>query len=117
MFNKFNKNIAKETTITKAVILDYLIEESNILEIKEGDEAWINITTRELSEILFYISESAIKKSILELQKEEYLKSKNLNRTKFDQSKWYLVTNKAKKFYTKEMSYKWQKDECFQKKS
>ena len=103
MNHSFNIEVACKLNISKAILLENFYfwikhNKANNTNFHDG-EYWTYNSTRAFSELFPYMSESCIKKNLLQLINDGYLIEGNYNKLGMDRTKWYTFTKKTKEIY------------------
>lgn len=95
----FNVHIATELGIPAAVMLSHFMfwcEKNKANRKHEHDGLyWTYNSVSAFEELFPYLSRSSIKSAIKKLEDAGYLVSGNFNKSAYDRTKWYAVTDKA----------------------
>lgn len=100
MIHYFATDIAKEYGLAPAVIFQniaYWIEHNRANETNfyEGDY-WTYNSVRALTELFPYLTKKQISSSIQKLKNEGLIKTGNFNKSAYDRTMWYALTEKGK---------------------
>ena len=104
MQHNFNTKIAKMFGLPQAVIFQniwYWVKR-NELDNKNCFEGrwWVYGSVREMSERFNYLTQNQIRKAINDLVKGEMLIKGNFNKTAYDRTAWYSLTDKGYGIYS-----------------
>ncbi len=98
MTHNFNIGIAIKTDLEKAILLYNInfwvsTNKANNRN-KHGNSYWSYNSSKAFAEIFPYMKQSTISRKLNELVNDGWLLSGNYNKTSFDRTKWYTITNK-----------------------
>lgn len=108
MNHSFNTEFAKRYGIAEAIIFDNFYywclnnkkREINKYQLEEDIERyWTFNSCKALSEIFDYMSISKIYKTIKKLEKEGLIIIGNFNKTAYDRTSWYTISEKGEEVY------------------
>lgn len=96
--HSFHIDVAKNVGLGKAVILynlDFWIKKNMANNMHEHDGAyWTYNSSTAFGKLFPYLNSNTIRKWLIDLEDEGYILSANYNKTGFDRTKWYTLTNK-----------------------
>lgn len=101
MNHSFNTDIAAEYGIIESILLErfYFWIEKNIANEKHFYDGyyWTYSSVKALNEIYYYVSQSTLSRAIKHLENEGLLLKGNYNKSAYDRTAWYALTEKAYK--------------------
>lgn len=102
MRHHFDTGVAEEVGIQAAVIFDNIAfwirtNERNRRNIHLG-KAWMYSSVSAFRDSFPYLSEKQIRNSISILLKNDFLSVGNFNKTKYDRTRWFCLTEKGNSF-------------------
>lgn len=104
-YHHFNVELAIEVGIPKAILLENLAFwiEKNMANEKHFYEGryWTYNSARAFSELFPYMKLRTIERQLKSLEEDGYIISNNFNRTTYDRTKWYALTEKLDKYFKK----------------
>lgn len=100
MMHSFDVEIAKEYGIAAAIILNHLdfwIEKNIANESNYFDgEYWTYNSIKAMKALYPYMSEKKIRSALNKLKDEDLIKTGNYNKSAYDRTLWYAITEKGK---------------------
>lgn len=105
MNHSFSVELACEVGTNAAILLENIFfwcqkNEANGQNEHDG-LYWTYNSAAALSKLFPYMSQKQIYTALDKLESSEYIKSGNYNKSAYDRTKWYAITNKGKSIYTK----------------
>lgn len=108
MNHHFNTEIAKQYGLEEAILLENLYfwvkkNKANNQNFHNG-YYWTYNSVKAFNELFDYITPSKISRALKNLETNGLIKSGCFNTNKYDHTKWYTVTEKAKAFFENDVS-------------
>lgn len=102
MKHYFNIKVAEEVGVQSATIFDNIAfwiktNEQKQRNIHEG-KAWMFSSVSAFKETFPYLTEKQIRNSLSKLIEKEFLEVGNFNKTKYDRTRWFSLTEKGHSF-------------------
>ena len=103
MNHSFNVEIATQYGIEEAILLENIAfwcfhNKANDKHFHNGDY-WTYNSSKAFLELFPYMSEDKIQRTLKNLVRHELIKTDVLNKSAYDRTKWYALTEKAKSHY------------------
>jgi hypothetical protein len=100
MEHSFDVDVAKEYGLNCAILFRNISfwvshNEANNKHYHDG-LYWTFNSNKAFSELFPYLSEKQIRTALEKLEKEELIKTGNYNKSAYDRTKWYAITEKGK---------------------
>lgn len=103
MNHSFNTEIAQEIGVIPAIMLEHIafwVLKNKANQTNEKDGKYWTFATKEGFQSYFpYLTTKQIRYALDKLESEKYLETGCFNKSHFDRTKWYTLTEKAEKFY------------------
>ena len=103
MNHSFNTEIAQEIGVIPAIMLEHIafwVLKNKANQTNEKDGKYWTFATKEGFQSYFpYLTTKQIRYALEKLESEKYLETGCFNKSHFDRTKWYTLTEKAEKFY------------------
>ena len=105
MNHSFNIELATKYGIEEAIIIEHLAFwiNKNVANNKNNIDGyyWTYNSSKAFKELFPYISEKKIQRVLKKLEELEIIKSGNYNKSSYDRTKWYTITDKSiRQIYT-----------------
>lgn len=104
-YHYFNVELAMEVGIPKAILLENLAFwiEKNMTNEKHyhNGRYWTYNSARAFSKLFPYMNTKTIERQLISLERDGYIISDNYNKTTYDKTKWYALTEKLDKYFKK----------------
>lgn len=113
MNHSFNVEVAQKYGIEEAILLENLFwwcekNRANGKHIVNG-RAWTYNSAKAYSELFPYMSPAKIRRVLISMEEQGLIYSDCFNENKYDQTKWYALTDLATAFYK---NVKWNEQKC-----
>lgn len=103
MKHKFSVDVASEVGVNAAIVFENLcfwisLNERNSRNIKDG-KCWTFSSVKGLAEHFPYMSERQVRNALDKLIESEFVCIGNYNKTAYDRTRWYSLTEKGISFF------------------
>lgn len=106
MKHHFDVKVAEEVGVQTATIFDNIVfwihtNERSGRNIHDG-KAWMFSSVSAFTETFPYLTEKQIRNSLSKLIEKDFLEVGNFNKTKYDRTRWFALTEKGNSFACKD---------------